>query len=115
MSPVTLGDPGHGEVLVAIVHRLALAAVDRDHRMLEQPQMPANDHELRTFRPDRRSVVAAKAGDSFEVRRQASGQPRRLDVTLGLAFELSVEVDLEQGRGVIVGPIRHYRPSAFKA
>ncbi len=36
-----LGDLGHGEVPVAVVHRLELAAVDGDHRPREQAQLPA--------------------------------------------------------------------------
>jgi hypothetical protein len=77
-----LGDLGHGEVLVAVVDRLELAAVDRHHGLGEQIQPAAKLDELATYRPDRRAVVAAEVGDGLEVRRQASGQPHQLDIAL---------------------------------
>ncbi len=37
---------GRGEVLVARVHRLELAAIHRRHRLGEEPDLPAEHHEV---------------------------------------------------------------------
>ena len=92
-----------GEVLVAIVDRFELAAIDRDDRLGEQLQIAAQDDELPAHAADRLAVIFAKVGDRLEVRRQSSGQPNQLDVALGLALEpparlnpvqIAVDVDL---------------------
>jgi hypothetical protein len=75
------------EVLVAIVHCLELAAVDRHQRLLEQAELAAQQHELPARVADRHPVVAAEVGDRLEVRRQAPGQPDQLEVALALALQ----------------------------
>jgi hypothetical protein len=55
------------KVLVAVVDRLELAAVDGDQGRAEQAQLPAQDHELGTGGLDRRAVVLAEVGDGLVV------------------------------------------------
>ena len=112
-----------GEVLVAGVHRLELAAVDSGHRMGEQIQLPAQRDELAARRPDRRAVVLPEVGDGLEVRRQAPGQPHQLDVALRLPLQppargdlvdVAVDVDLQQHRRVVGRPARRLRKRTIK-
>ena len=119
-----LGHLGDGEVLVAIVDGLELGAVDGNDRPGEQVELPAQHDKLRTRRTDGRSIVAAKVGNGLEVRHQATGQPHQLEVALGLAFqpparlnavEIAVDVDLEQGGGMVRWAARHLRHDAGKA
>src|SRR5437588_584238 len=92
---------------------LPLAAVDRDNGAGEQAQLAAQHHKLGTHRPDRRAIVLAEVGNRLEVRRQPPGQPHQLDITLRFAFkpparlhavEITVEVNLQQRRGMISRP-----------
>ncbi|SKY84766.1 Uncharacterised protein [Mycobacteroides abscessus subsp. massiliense] len=115
---------GRGVVPVAVVHRLELAAVDRDHGLGEQLQPPAQQHELPAGRLDCRSVVAAEVGDGLEVRHQPAGQPHQLQVALGLPLQpparrdpvqIAVEVDLEQRRRMVRRPAGRLRHHAGKA
>src|SRR3981081_3663631 len=55
------GDLGYRVVLVPIVHRFELAAVDGNHRSGEQAQLAAELHKLTTHRPDRRTIALAEA------------------------------------------------------
>src|SRR5688572_13173122 len=48
------------EVLVAVVHGFELATVDRDQRLLEQPDLPAQQHELAAGLADAGAIVAAE-------------------------------------------------------
>jgi hypothetical protein len=50
------------EVLLAIVHSLELAAVDRDAGFVEQVQIAAERDEPAANAPDRRAIVAAEIG-----------------------------------------------------
>jgi len=112
------GDLGHRVVLVAIVHRFELAAVDRDHRSGEQAQLAAELHKLTTHRPDRRAIVLAEVGNRLEVRGEPPDQPHQLDIALRFPFqpparleavEVAVEVNLQQRRGMIGRPARRRR------
>ena len=98
------------EVLLAVVHRLELAAVDGDGGGIEKMQIAAQRNELRADLADGRTVVAAEVGDRLEVRRQAPGEPDQLQVPMALALEaarglhlveVAVDVDLEHRRRVI--------------
>src|SRR4051794_14747318 len=62
-----LGHLDDGEVIIAIVDRLELGAVEDHHRSGEQVELSAQHHELRTSRSDGRSVVAAEVGNGLEV------------------------------------------------
>src|SRR5450631_2114963 len=99
-----------GEVLVPIVDRFELAAIDGNDRVREQIEPAAQHNEFATDVTDRLTVVLAEVSDGLEVRRQAPGQPHQLNVALGLAFqaptrlqtiEIPVDVDLQQHRRVV--------------
>ena len=101
-----------GEVLIPIVDRLELAAVDRHDCLREQIEPAAQHDEFTTDIADRLAVVPAKVGDGLEVRRQAPGQPHQLNVALRLAFQaptglqavqIPVHVNLQQQRRVVRG------------
>jgi hypothetical protein len=98
------------EVLVSVVHRLELAAVDRHQRLLEQPDLPAQLHELAAGLADAGAVVATEVGDRLEVRGEPPREPDQLEVALrlalkasarGQAVEVAVNVDPEQRAGVV--------------
>src|SRR5258706_2446728 len=55
------------EVVVARVHRLELAAVDRDARFRQQPHLAAQGDELRTDLLDGGADVLAGIGDGFVI------------------------------------------------
>src|SRR6187399_1820734 len=93
------------EVAIAGVDRLELAAVDGDHRLGEQLELPAQLDEAAAHAADAGPVVVPEVGDGLEVRRQTTGQPHQLDVALGFALEpaarldavqVAVDVELEQ-------------------
>jgi hypothetical protein len=75
------------EVLVAVVHRLELRAVDRDHRIAEQAQLAAEQDELPADALDGRTIVAPEVGDRLVVRGEPPGQPHQLDIARRLALE----------------------------
>ena len=64
-----------GEVLVAGVRCLELAAVDGGDGMGEQTQLSAQSDELATGPSDRWAIVLPEVRDGLEVRRQTPGQP----------------------------------------
>jgi len=102
-----------GKVLVAVVHRLELAPADRDDRLGEELQLPAQDDELPAHGSDRRTIVLSEVRNRLEVRHQLAGQPNQLNIALGLALQaparldpiaIAVDVDLEQHRRVVGRP-----------
>ena len=107
------GDLGDRVILVAVVHRFELAAVDRNNGTSEELEPTAQPDELGAHRPDRHAVVLAEVGNRLEVGRQPPGQPHQLDIALRFTFqpparlhavEVAVEVDLQQRRGMIGRP-----------
>ena len=101
---------GAREVVVAVVHRLELAAVDRDARFLEQPQGAAERNKPGADLADGAAIVLAEIGDGLVVGRQAARQPHHLNVASGLALEptarlnpveIAVDVKLQQNRRMI--------------
>ena len=99
-----------GEVLVAVVDRLELTAVDGDRGLLEQAETTTQQDELAAGGADRLTVVLAEVGDSLEVGHQPAGEPDQLDVALRLALQppaglhpvqIPVDVDLQQCPRVI--------------
>jgi len=75
-----------GKVLVSVVDRLELAAVDGHDAVSEQLQPAAQQHELAAHLADRIAVVLAEVSNSLEVWRQPPGKPHQLDVALRLVF-----------------------------
>ena len=99
-----------GEVLVAVVDRLELAAVDGDRGLFEQAQFPAQQDELAAGGADCLTVVLAEVGDGLEVGHQPASQPDQLDVALCFPLQpparlhpvqIPVDVDLQQ-RGRVI-------------
>jgi hypothetical protein len=87
---------GRGEVLVTVVHRLELAAVNGDDRFGEQIEPLAQHDELPAYLADRRTIVFAEVGNGLEVRHQPSGQPHQFDVALRLALQPTAGLDAIQ-------------------
>jgi hypothetical protein len=109
---------GLGEVPIPGIDRLELAAIDRNARVAQQIEAPAQRHELTADFADRLAIVLAKVGDRFEVGRQAASQPDQLDVALAFPFkaaarlnpiEVAVDIELQQCRGMIGRPTRGVR------
>ena len=71
------------EVLVAVVDRLELTAIDGDARCCQQTKLPAKGNELCAHPTDRRPVFLAKIGNRLVIGNQPTGQPHDLDVTPG--------------------------------
>jgi len=72
-----------GEILLAMVHGLELAAVNRDGVAVEQMQVPAERDEARADLADSWAIVAATIGDRLEVGRQLADEPHHLDIASG--------------------------------
>src|SRR5262249_47521116 len=103
------------EVLVAVVDRLELAAIDGDARRRQQADLSAKRDELRTHLADRRPVVLAEIGNRLVIRNQSTDQPHDLNVATSLTFkptarlnpiEITVDVKLQQHRRVVRRPAR---------
>jgi hypothetical protein len=106
-----------------MVHRLELAAVNRNDRFGEQVQTLAQHDELTADAADRFAVVFTEPRNGLEVRCQAAREPHQFDVALGLAFkataglntvQVAVDVDLEHHLGVIRRPTGQRWFDAFK-
>ena len=106
------------EVLVAVVDRLELAAVDGHARRGEQAHLAAQLDEARAHLAQRRAVVLAEVGDRLVVGHEAPQQPQQLQIAPGLALEpparlhaveIAVDVELQENRRVEGGPARSLR------
>lgn len=107
------GDLVLGEVAVAAVDRLELAAVDGDAGPLQSTDPAAELDEPRAGPADGGTVVTPEVGDGLVIRHQPPGQPHQFDVSSGLAFQsaaggdavqVAVDEELEKNRGMIPGP-----------
>ena len=101
------------EVLVPVVHRLELAAVDGNARFRKQTHLAAELDEARAHLADGRAIVLPEIGDRLVVGDKAAKQPHHLEVTAGLALkpparlhpiEVAVDVKLQENRGMIGRP-----------
>src|SRR6185295_15113999 len=101
------------EVLIAVVHRLELAAVDGDASRLEKTHLTAELNEAPTDLAQRQAVVLAKVSNRFVIGSQPPSQPHHLDIAPSLALqpaarlhaiEISVDVKLQQDRWMVRGP-----------
>ncbi|MNH18467.1 hypothetical protein D3C79_781700 [compost metagenome] len=90
------------EIAVAVIHGFEFAAVDGDDRLGEEIEVAAKYNELPADTANGFTIVSAKVGNRFEVRRQSACQPHQLDITLGLTLkpaaglnsvEIAVDVD----------------------
>ena len=101
------------EVLVAVVDRLELAAIDGDARCRQKADLSANGDELRAHLADRRPVILAEIGDRLVIGNQPTGEPHDLHVATGLTFkpaarlnpiEITVGVELQKDRRTVRRP-----------
>src|SRR5258706_16110462 len=81
------GDLGDRVILVAIVHRFELAAVDRNNGTSEEFGPTAKLDKLTTHRLDRRAIILAEVGNRLEVRGEPPDQPHQLDIALRFPLE----------------------------
>ena len=102
---VAAGDLALGEVLVSVVVRLELGAVDGDTIPLQNPDPAMEFDELRTGSPNGGAVIAAKISDCLVVRSQPPGQLHHLNIatslplqrtTGGNAVQIAVDEELQQ-------------------
>ena len=101
------------EVLVATVHQLELAAVNRDQGAPEQTDLTAQPHDLRVGSQDRRAIIFPEVRDRLVVGRKPPRQPHQLinssthqlDIAPSLALQptaglhlvqVAIDVELEQ-------------------
>ena len=68
------------QVPIAIVHRLELAAVDRNTRIRKQAHLPAEFDKAHTHFADGTAVVLPEIGDRLVVGDEPAKQPHQLDI-----------------------------------
>ena len=78
---------GAREVLVTVVDRLELAAVDRDARQCQQAQLPAKNNELSAHLADGGPVILAEIGNRLVIGNEAAGQPQHFNIATSLALQ----------------------------
>src|SRR5262249_46266236 len=109
---------GAGEILVAVVHRLELAAVDRDTGFRQQIHGATERDKPGADLPDRAAVILAEVGNRLVIRRKAPSEPHHLDVPPSLMvepaarlnpIEIAVDVELQQYRRMIRRPAGRLR------
>src|SRR5262249_7626094 len=95
---------GAREVLVAVVHRLKLAAVDRDAGFPQQAHGATKRDKAGTELPDRAAVVLAEVSNRLVIGSKTASKPHHLDVPPSLVLkpaarlnpiEIAVDVELE--------------------
>src|SRR5262249_18747921 len=106
------------EVLVAIVDRFELAAVNGYARACQQAHRSAKRNKPRTHLADRRPVILAEIGNRLVIGNQPTREPHHLNVAPGLALkptarlnpiEVAVDVQLQQNRWMVGRPARYLR------
>ena len=104
---------GPREVPVAVVHRLELAAVDRDRAVRKQPHRAAQRNKARTHLADGTAIVLAEVGNRLVIGHQSARKPHHLDVVPSLTLkpparlnpiEIAVNIELQQDRRMIRRP-----------
>jgi hypothetical protein len=104
---------GLGEILVTIVHRLELAAIDRHAGFGEQTHRATERNKPGADLPDGATVVLAEIGNRLVIRNKAAREPHHLNIAPGLALqpaarlnpiEIAVDIELQQYRRMIRRP-----------
>ena len=112
------------EVLIPVVHRLELAAVDGNARCRKQTHLAAELDKARAHLADGTPIVLPEIGDRFVVGDKTAKQPHHLEVTAGLALkpparlhpiEVAVNVKLQENRGMIGRPPRQLRFDPYES
>ena len=81
-----------GEVLVPVINRLEIAAIDGDG-FTEEVELAAKNDKLTADSADRLSVVLADVGNRLEVRRQPTTEPDQSEVALGFPLQAAARLD----------------------
>ncbi len=98
------------EILIAIIDRLELAAVDRNARLRAQAQLSTKGDELCANFADRSSVILAEIRNRLVVGIEPAEQPHDLNVASSLTLQsaarlhtikVAVDVKLQQHRWMI--------------
>src|SRR5262249_29409329 len=109
---------GAREVLVTVIHRLELAAVDRDAGFRQQAHAATERDKTGADLPDGAAVVLAEVGNRLVIRSKSASEPHHLDVPPGLMLEpaarlnpieVAVDVKLEQYRRMVRRPAGRLR------
>ena len=96
---------GAREVLVAVVHRLKLAAVNRDAGLRQQAHRAAQRDKACTNFADGSAIVLAEVGNGLVIGYKPARQPHHLNVAPSLTLEpparlnpieIAVDVKLQQ-------------------
>ena len=104
---------GAREVPIAVVHRLELAAVDRDAGFRKQAHRAAQRDEACAHFADGSTIVPTEIGNGLVIGNEPTRQPHDLNVASGLTLEpaarlnpveIAVDVELQQDRRMIRRP-----------
>src|SRR6266508_3899751 len=113
-----------GKVLVSVVYRLELAAIDRDAHLPKQAHSSAKKDEPGAHLTNRPAIVLAEVGNRLVVRNKATRQPHHLDVASSLALEppaglnpieVAVDIELQQDRWMVRGPASYFGSNPVKS
>ena len=74
------------EVLVAVVHRLELTAVNRNARRRQKTNLSAKGNELRTPLAYCRSIILAEVENRLVIGNEPAREPHHLNVAAGLTL-----------------------------
>ena len=85
---------GAREVLVAVVHCLELAAVNRDVGLRQQAHRAAQCDKLSTNFADDSAIVLAEVGNRLVIGYKPTQQPHHLNVAPSLVLKPSIRVRL---------------------
>src|ERR1700730_2586619 len=101
------------EILVAVVDRFELTAVDGDARFRQQAYLSAKCDELRAHLAYRSPVILAEIGNRLVIGNKPTGEPHDLNVAPSLTLkpaarlnpiEITVNVKLQQHRRMVRRP-----------
>ena len=94
-----------GEVLVTVVHRFELAAVNRDAGFRQQPHAAAERNKSGADLSDRAAIILAEVSNRLVIGCKPACEPHHLNVATGLTLqptarlhpvEIAVNVELQQ-------------------
>ena len=100
-------------VFVAVVHRLELAAVDRDAGLREQANHSAQRDKARAYLTDGSAIVLTEVGNRLVIGDQPARQPHHFNIVPGFTLkpsarlnpvEIAVNIELQQDRRMIRRP-----------
>ncbi len=113
-----------GEVLIAVIDGLELAAIDRNARCREQTHQAAQFNKSHADPLDRRPTILTEVGDRLVIRNEPAGQPHHLNIAPCLALkpparlnaiEIAINVELQQPRWMIGRPVGGFRSNPLES